>query len=41
MLHVVKLIERRHPEHASRIITGLTLLSASILALGAGLLILV
>ena len=40
MLHIVKLIERRHRNHASRIINALTLLSASALALGAGLLIL-
>jgi hypothetical protein len=40
MLHVVKLIERHHPEHAGRIVTGLILLSASALAVGAGLLLL-
>lgn len=37
MLHIVKLIERRYPEQAPRIIAGLILLSASILAAGAGI----
>lgn len=40
MLHIVKLIERRHPEHADRTVAGLALVSASLLALGAGLLLL-
>jgi hypothetical protein len=40
MLHIVQLIERRHPEHAGKIITGLALLAASALAMGIALLLL-
>lgn len=40
MLHVVRLIERRYPERADRIVTVLALASASALALGLGLLLL-
>ncbi len=40
MLHILHLIRRRHPENAGAIITALTLLSASALALGIGALIL-
>lgn len=40
MLHVVRLIERRHPERADRIVTALAVGSASALALGLGLLLL-
>ncbi|WP_454831646.1 hypothetical protein [Pseudoxanthomonas wuyuanensis] len=38
MLHVVRLIERRFPGHAKRVLALLLLLSASVLALGIGLL---
>ncbi len=40
MLHIVKLIERNHPERAPRIITGLVLVSASLLAVGSGIFLL-
>lgn len=40
MLHVVRLIARRYPERADRIVAVLVLASASALALGPGLLLL-
>ena len=40
MLHIVKLIQRRNPEHASSIITAVALVSGSALLLGVGLLLL-
>jgi hypothetical protein len=40
MLHVVKLIQRRYPNSSDRIISTLFLLSASALAIGAGVLLL-
>jgi hypothetical protein len=39
MLHVVKLVQRRFPNHASRIISVLFAVSASALAIGIGLLL--
>jgi hypothetical protein len=38
MLHVVRLIQRHHPEASNRIVIRLLLGSAAALALGAGLL---
>lgn len=38
MLHMVRLIERRFPRHAKHVVAALLLLSASMLALGIGLL---
>jgi hypothetical protein len=40
MLHIVRLIERRHPERSAVIVARLVLLSAAGLALGVGLLLL-
>jgi hypothetical protein len=40
MLHVVHRLERRFPTHARRILVCLLLVSASVLALGVGLLLL-
>ena len=38
MLHLVRLIRRRHPERADAIVTRLVLLSAAGVAFGGGLL---
>jgi hypothetical protein len=38
MLHIVKLIERRHPRHARLIVALLVALSATLLAVGIALL---
>jgi hypothetical protein len=40
MIHVVKLLKRRFPNHGSRIVSSLVALSASALVLGMGLLLL-
>jgi hypothetical protein len=39
MLHIVKLIERRFPEHSTAIVAVLVLLSAGAVALGTALLL--
>lgn len=40
MLHVVRMIERRFPDRSGRIVGGLVLLSAALLAVGGALLLL-
>lgn len=39
MLHIVRLIERRHPRHAGRIVSLLVVLSACVALAGAALLL--